>query len=119
MPVNIVPLPVSFSWSFFIILLYLHTTLEILSLDSRDWHHAGKDRSLLCTECRLYFKKYGELRLLAADKSDSLPEFLFKPVREEVEINLESDDRKSFIDGSRVRIRLLSLTLSKLLAFRI
>lgn len=48
---------------------------------SRDWHHAGKDRSLLCTECRLFFKKYGEDRPLDGDKDTS--SYLFKPVKEE------------------------------------
>jgi hypothetical protein len=28
---------------------------------SKDWHHAGKDKSLRCTDCRLYFKRYGDL----------------------------------------------------------
>ena len=31
------------------------------SCTSRDWHHAGPDRLLLCTDCRLYFKRYAEL----------------------------------------------------------
>lgn len=30
-------------------------------LASKDWHHAGKDKTLLCTDCRVHFKKYGEL----------------------------------------------------------
>uniref|UniRef100_A0AC35G9N1 Uncharacterized protein n=1 Tax=Panagrolaimus sp. PS1159 TaxID=55785 RepID=A0AC35G9N1_9BILA len=29
---------------------------------SRDWHHAGSNRQLMCTECRLHYKKYGILR---------------------------------------------------------
>lgn len=33
--------------------------------NSRDWHHAGKEHALLCTECRLHFKKYGLLPELA------------------------------------------------------
>ena len=28
---------------------------------SKDWHHAGKEKLLLCTDCRIYFKCYGEL----------------------------------------------------------
>ncbi|XP_064643016.1 arginine-glutamic acid dipeptide repeats protein-like [Lineus longissimus] len=47
---------------------------------SKDWHHAGKDRALLCTECRLHFKKYGEER--PVDKKEP-PPFLFKPVVED------------------------------------
>lgn len=35
-----------------------------MALASKDWHHAGKDKALLCTDCRVHFKKYGELPLL-------------------------------------------------------
>ena len=31
---------------------------------SRDWHHAGKEKLLVCLDCRVYFKKYGELPCL-------------------------------------------------------
>ncbi len=48
---------------------------------SKDWHHAGKDRALLCTECRLYYKKYGEERPL--DSRAEPPPYLFKPVKDE------------------------------------
>ena len=27
---------------------------------SKDWHHGGKERLLLCTDCRIYFKSYGK-----------------------------------------------------------
>ena len=27
---------------------------------SKDWHHGGKDMKLLCTGCRLYYKRYGD-----------------------------------------------------------
>ncbi|UYV68749.1 RERE [Cordylochernes scorpioides] len=49
---------------------------------SKDWHHAGKDHALLCTECRVFFKKYGELRPLPEPREQP-PSFLFKPVKEE------------------------------------
>ena len=26
---------------------------------SKDWHHAGKEKLLLCTDCRIFFKSYG------------------------------------------------------------
>ncbi|XP_023225792.1 arginine-glutamic acid dipeptide repeats protein-like isoform X5 [Centruroides sculpturatus] len=48
---------------------------------SKDWHHAGKDHALLCTECRLFFKKYGEQRPLSEPREP--PPFMFKPVKEE------------------------------------
>jgi hypothetical protein len=47
------------------------------SSGSKDWHHAGKDKVLLCTECRIHFKKYGELPQLDGPKD---PPYLFRPV---------------------------------------
>ncbi|XP_074653813.1 uncharacterized protein LOC141907971 isoform X2 [Tubulanus polymorphus] len=52
---------------------------------SKDWHHAGKDKSILCTECRLYFKKYGEDRPL--DKTKEPAPFLFKPVSDDDQLS--------------------------------
>lgn len=57
--------------------------LDFFVAVSKDWHHAGKDRTLLCTKCRLFFKKYGEERPLEGEKET--PSFLFKPVKEEEE----------------------------------
>ena len=28
---------------------------------SKDWHHGGKERLMLCTDCRVYFKCYGKV----------------------------------------------------------
>ncbi|XP_052832900.1 arginine-glutamic acid dipeptide repeats protein-like, partial [Octopus bimaculoides] len=53
---------------------------------SKDWHHAGKDKALLCTDCRLFFKKYGEDRPVVDSPPDP-PPFLFKPVQEDETIN--------------------------------
>ncbi|XP_077998737.1 uncharacterized protein LOC144451708 [Glandiceps talaboti] len=57
------------------------------STNSKDWHHGGKDKVLLCTECRIFFKKYGELKPI--DNPRSPPPFMFKPVKEN-----DSDDIK-------------------------
>ncbi|KRY15737.1 Arginine-glutamic acid dipeptide repeats protein [Trichinella patagoniensis] len=51
--------------------------------NSKNWHHAGKERTLLCTECRLHFKKYGELRPVVRPRTP--PSVLFKPAKEELE----------------------------------
>ena len=32
--------------------------------NSSDWHHAGSQKLLVCNECRIFFKKYGELQSL-------------------------------------------------------
>lgn len=29
---------------------------------SKDWHHGGKEKLLLCTDCRIYFKCYGNCK---------------------------------------------------------
>lgn len=54
-----------------------------LLAESKDWHHARKDNALLCTECRVFFKKYGEDRPI--DGRPEPPPFMFKPVRDEDE----------------------------------
>ncbi|XP_021346870.1 arginine-glutamic acid dipeptide repeats protein-like isoform X3 [Mizuhopecten yessoensis] len=62
---------------------------------SKDWHHAGKDKSLRCTECRLHFKRYGEERPLESPRDPSIRDpssrdpspFLFQPVKEEDSVN--------------------------------
>lgn len=65
---------------------------------SKDWHHAGKDRALLCRECRTFYKKYGELRPLD-DKSRVPPPFMFKPLKE------EEEDENSLASGHTMRTR--------------
>ncbi|XP_056008556.1 arginine-glutamic acid dipeptide repeats protein-like isoform X3 [Ostrea edulis] len=59
-----------------------YTCRHCLTTDSKDWHHAGKDKSLRCTQCRLYYKRHGEERPLESPED---PPFLFKPVKEEVD----------------------------------
>ncbi|GIY68280.1 arginine-glutamic acid dipeptide repeats protein [Caerostris darwini] len=57
-----------------------YTCQNCLTTTSKDWLPVGKDLAVMCTECRLYFKKHGELR--PVDSKDNLP-FLFQPVKEE------------------------------------
>lgn len=52
-----------------------------LSPASKDWHHGGRENILLCTDCRIHFKKYGELPPI--EKPVDPPPFMFKPVKEE------------------------------------
>lgn len=52
-----------------------------LSSASKDWHHGGRENILLCTDCRIHFKKYGELPPI--EKPVDPPPFMFKPVKEE------------------------------------
>lgn len=55
--------------------------LEFVFTASKDWHHGGRENILLCTDCRIHFKKYGELPPI--EKPVDPPPFMFKPVKEE------------------------------------
>ncbi|XP_033336648.2 uncharacterized protein LOC117226438 isoform X4 [Megalopta genalis] len=49
-----------------------HSCQHCFSTNSKDYQVAGKDRLLLCTECRIHLKKTGEL--------PPAPPYLFRPV---------------------------------------
>jgi len=52
--------------------------------DSRDWQPSGKDRrTLLCSDCRAYCKKYGELPPVTAASNNTRGDtpYLFRPVQ--------------------------------------
>ncbi|XP_068171893.1 arginine-glutamic acid dipeptide repeats protein isoform X2 [Antennarius striatus] len=51
---------------------------------SKDWHQGGRSNPLLCTSCRTYENKHGCLP--PSPKSAGTP-FMFKPVKEEEEVN--------------------------------
>ena len=62
------------------------------STTSKDWHRGGRDKSaIICTECKVYWKKNGEMRPLSEVTNQSsdpstptgTSSFLFKPVKEE------------------------------------
>ncbi|KAE9417551.1 hypothetical protein Angca_005195, partial [Angiostrongylus cantonensis] len=55
---------------------------------SRDWHHAGRDGLLLCSDCRLFYKKYGQLR--PVDRPSTVPPCLFKRSPSSVDAEEES-----------------------------
>lgn len=57
---------------------------------SKDWHHAGKDKALLCTDCRVHFKKYGDLPQLEGNKD---PPYLFRPVVQDDEGRIRTRTR--------------------------
>lgn len=65
---------------------------------SRDWHHAGKDRLILCTDCRVFFKQYGELR--PVDRAKTPPPYLFKSTASAEEMDEEGGIRTR---GSRTK----------------
>ncbi|KAG8191260.1 hypothetical protein JTE90_003272 [Oedothorax gibbosus] len=63
-----------------------YTCQNCSTTTSKDWLPVGKDLAVMCTECRLYYKKHGEFR--PVNKDGNLP-FLFQPVTDE-----ESDNGK-------------------------
>ena len=65
------------SYNIFIYFVCISIYVICFCVDSKDWHHAGKEKALLCTDCRLHFKKYGDLPLLDGTKD---PPYLFRPV---------------------------------------
>lgn len=62
-------------------------------LASKDWHHAGKEKVLLCTDCRLHFKKYGDLPLLSTTDGQKDPPYLFRPVVQDDEGRIRTRTR--------------------------
>ncbi|WKX92930.1 hypothetical protein Q1695_010729 [Nippostrongylus brasiliensis] len=58
---------------------------------SRDWHHAGRDGLLLCSDCRLFYKKYGQLR--PVDRPSTVPPCLFKRSPSSVDADEDSGVR--------------------------
>lgn len=81
-------------------------------LVSKDWHHAGKEKTLLCTDCRIFFKKYGEDRPVESPREP--PPFLFKPVKEDddssSQLNMRTRRSKDSVRNvsSILRVMLLS-----------
>ena len=54
-------------------------------LESPNWHHAGKDKLLLCYTCRMYFKRYGRMKPLKDDEIREPPPFIYKAAFENLE----------------------------------
>jgi hypothetical protein len=73
-------------------------------VDSKDWHHAGKEKVLLCTDCRLHFKKYGDLPLLEGDGPKEAP-YLFRPVVHDDEGRIRTRTRTKELVKSPTNVR--------------
>ena len=56
---------------------------------SKDWHHGGKDMKLLCTACRQYYKRYGEMPLLPGTARS---QFTFRPISPEGMAGSQEDE---------------------------
>ncbi|KAJ1357933.1 hypothetical protein KIN20_016208 [Parelaphostrongylus tenuis] len=72
---------------------------------SRDWHHAGRDGLLLCSDCRLFYKKYGQLR--PVDRPSTVPPCLFK--RSPSSVDADEDSGVKTRAGKKERRRTPSM----------
>ncbi|XP_062505251.1 arginine-glutamic acid dipeptide repeats protein-like isoform X2 [Corticium candelabrum] len=71
------------------------------TMASKDWHHAGFDKVLLCTDCRLYFKRYGEMRKVKVPK---VPPTCLLKTGDESKSRRRKDRENGFeVDGSGKR----------------
>ncbi|RXG60498.1 Arginine-glutamic acid dipeptide repeats protein [Armadillidium vulgare] len=59
----------------------LCTKKETIS-SSKDWHHAGKDKQLLCYDCRVHFKRYGDLPIITTPRDPPPASTTPKPVQQ-------------------------------------
>lgn len=71
--------------------LSLYACRHCFSAKSRNWHHVGKDKLLVCEECRIYFKKYGRMKPIES-RADP-PSFIFKAAFENHNENLPYSGR--------------------------
>eukprot|EP00092_Neocalanus_flemingeri_P030813 GFUD01033467.1.p1 GENE.GFUD01033467.1~~GFUD01033467.1.p1 ORF type:complete len:950 (-),score=265.55 GFUD01033467.1:432-3281(-) len=60
-----------------------------LATTSKDWHHGGKDMKLLCTNCRVHYKRYGEMPLLPGTVRS---QFTFRPISPEGMAGSQEDE---------------------------
>ncbi|XP_071945053.1 uncharacterized protein [Antedon mediterranea] len=56
--------------------------------NSKDWHHGGRDKLLLCYNCRLYFKRYDQLPPITIPRE--APTFMFRPVKDDEALELRN-----------------------------
>ena len=54
---------------------------------SKDWHHSGKEKLLLCRDCRICFKKYGELPILEPLRREPTPSDFAVEDNEDAEVS--------------------------------
>lgn len=54
-------------------------------LESPNWHHGGKSKILLCYDCRMYFKKYGQMKPLKDHEKREPPPYIYKAAFENLE----------------------------------
>uniref|UniRef100_UPI00358E0610 arginine-glutamic acid dipeptide repeats protein-like isoform X2 n=1 Tax=Myxine glutinosa TaxID=7769 RepID=UPI00358E0610 len=79
---------------------------------SKDWQTGGRDRLLLCSECRVSFKKYGVLPPSLHHPpahTTQPPPFMFKPVREEGESGVVGSSGKHGMRTRRSKTQLSCL----------
>ena len=62
-------------------------------LESPNWHHAGKNKLLLCLPCRMHFKRYGQMKALSEEEKREPPAFIFKAAFENLDDSIQYSGR--------------------------
>ncbi|KAK3749169.1 hypothetical protein QZH41_010363, partial [Actinostola sp. cb2023] len=78
--------------------LRLYCCRHCYSSDSRSWHHGGNNKVILCTDCRVFFKKYSKLPPIEDDRKP--PPYMFKTEFKEM-----IDDEACWNNGKLLRSR--------------
>eukprot|EP00795_Rhopilema_esculentum_P007172 gene7172-12838_t len=71
--------------------LSLYACRHCYNTKSPNWHHVGKEKLLVCKECREYFKKYGRMRPIECRTEP--PSYIFKAAFENHNDNLSNSGR--------------------------
>ena len=66
--------------------------------ESKSWHHGGQNKVILCTECRIFYKKYSKLPPIEDDRKP--PAYMFK-----VEIERELRDEDGYLVSGKLGLR--------------
>jgi len=94
---------------------FLYACRHCYSTRSPNWHHAGKDKLLLCHECRIHFKRYGHMKPLIDGNKREPPPFIYKAAFENVDdasnysgrMRTRRSSTPVFTNGASIRSRIL------------
>ncbi|XP_019848994.1 PREDICTED: arginine-glutamic acid dipeptide repeats protein-like [Amphimedon queenslandica] len=75
-----------------------HACRHCYSTESSSWHHSGSNKTILCNDCRLYFRKYSCMRPLTVKREP--PAFMFK----DYHVALAEESRRKTRNSNNVRL---------------
>uniref|UniRef100_T2M433 Arginine-glutamic acid dipeptide repeats protein n=3 Tax=Hydra vulgaris TaxID=6087 RepID=T2M433_HYDVU len=95
--------------------LSLYACRHCYTTKSPNWHHAGKHKLLLCYNCRMHFKRYGQMKNFKDEDRLEPPAYIYKAAFVNLEEHLQYSGRMRtrrsstpiFMNGNNMRIRVL------------